>query len=143
MIRCATSADVPALVEMGVSFIATVYPDQFATNRDQLTALCDILRQDAHSLLLVAERDGQIVGMLGAHAYAHMMSGEHTAAELFWWMNPTARGDGLKLYRAFEKWARRHGAQILQMGAPNLDVARVYERLGFQRVETTYARRLA
>ena len=68
VVRCATSADVPALVEMGVSFIATVYPDQFATNRDQLTALCDILRQDAHSLLLVAERDGQIVGMLGAHA---------------------------------------------------------------------------
>jgi hypothetical protein len=64
MIRLACGADIPRLVEMGLRFRReSEYVDVLAENADKMTQLAT---QFANSgCLVVSERDGQIVGMLG------------------------------------------------------------------------------
>lgn len=142
-VREATAADVPALVAMGERFVDDVYPGLLRPNVEQFARLAAHLIVDGNSLLLVADDGAGPVGMFGGMVYPHPMSGERIAAELFWWMNPEARGvAGVKLLHRAEAWARAQGAVVLQMIAPDATVARFYERVGFSPVETTYQRRL-
>lgn len=144
-IREATLADLPTLVAMGREFLQSVYPRRFADAPAQLEAFGQaMLTSDGQRLLLAAEQDAQVVGMMGLVVYPHPMSGDVIAAELFWWVSPTHRGSaGARLLRQAETWAKNKGAAVLQMVAPSDAVASFYERIGFDRVETVYHRALA
>lgn len=141
-IRAATHDDVDAMVAMGRQFLATEYPGRLMDNPEQLARLTHQLIDGDSSVVLVAEREA-VIGMIACVAYAHPMSGELTAAEMFWWVDPAHRGCGLRLFRAAERWAREQGAQMFQMIAPSPEVERLYQRLGFTKIETIYHRSLA
>lgn len=146
MIRLATLADVPALVTMGQRFLeATDYGAHLATSPAHLEELARALLATDQAAIFVAEVGGVVVGCLALHVFPHPMSGEQTANELVWWVNPEARGVGLLLLRRGEQWAKAMGAQTLQMVAPQAatDVQAFYQRAGFVPVETMYARRIA
>jgi GNAT superfamily N-acetyltransferase len=84
-----------------------------------------------------------ITGMAGVQVQPHPMSGETVANELFWYVLPRHRdGTGRQLMKAVETWARENNAAKLQMTAPDDRISRLYERYGFQRVETTYQKAL-
>jgi GNAT superfamily N-acetyltransferase len=141
MIRAATSADVPRLVEMGRRFRSeTGYAKVLAENPAKMAELATQLA--ALGCLLVSERAGQLVGMLGFLIFPHFMSGEITATETFWWVEPESRGEGLKLLREAEKRAREAGAEKMAMIAPNDRIANLYKRLGYEFVEAAYQRTL-
>ena len=142
--RRAVRADLDTMVAMGREFLATVYPQRLADNPDALRALGEQLLARPDSVLFVAEvPHAGVVGMIGMMVYPHPMSGERVASELFWWMDPAHRGaGGVWLLRQAEAWAQVQGAELLQMIAPNRDVAAFYERIGFTAIETTYLRRL-
>lgn len=143
MIREATLEDVPAIVAMGQRFLAeTVYRDRLANSPGHMRALAERLVAGEMSAVFVDEIDGALHGMLGLFVFEHPMSGEQVAAEAFWWVDPEVRGRGLQLLRRAEVWARAAGATVLHMIAPTDDVARLYERLRFTRLETTYGRTL-
>jgi GNAT superfamily N-acetyltransferase len=97
---------------------------------------------DGGGPIFVSERAGIVVGMLGLLIFTHPFSGEKVASELFWWVEPDSRGDGLELMRRAENEARARGAQRMQMIAPNEAVARIYRRKGYEYVESTYQRKL-
>jgi len=97
---------------------------------------------DGGGAIFVSERAGIVVGMLGLLIFTHPFSGEKVASELFWWVEPDSRGDGLELMRRAENEARARGAQRMQMIAPNEAVARIYRRKGYEYVESTYQRKL-
>jgi GNAT superfamily N-acetyltransferase len=143
-IRAATTADLPALVTMGRRFLAMLYTDRLKDAPDRLDALASQLVGDANSLVLVSEQAGEVVGMIAMVCYEHPMSGDPMAVEMFWWVEPEQRGDGMRLFRRARAWAKARGARILQMIAPatNPDVAAMYDRLGFVPMETTYQRSL-
>jgi len=92
--------------------------------------------------IVVLERDGEITGMLGFVIHEHFISGERVAGEIFWWVSPEHRGDGLRLLREVERRARNAGAKYLHMIAPSERVKTLYERLKFDFVESTYQRSL-
>ena len=92
--------------------------------------------------LLIAERDGVIVGMLGFIIHAHFISGEKIAGEVFWWTEPEHRGDGMRLLKEMERRAREAGCKYMQMVSPTEKVAKFYERLGYEFMESTYQREL-
>jgi len=141
MIRLACGADIPRLVEMGLRFRReSEYVDVLAENADKMTQLATQLANSG--CLVVSERDGQIVGMLGYVLYPHFLSGELVSGEVFWWVEPEHRGEGLKLLRAAEDRSKSFGATSMQMIAPNERVAALYKRLGYKAVETTYQRPL-
>ncbi len=86
--------------------------------------------------------NGTPTGMIAMLAYDHPFSGERIAFEVVWWVDPEARGDGLRLLRAAEEWARDQGIKKMQMIAPNERVGVLYQRLGYLPVETSFQRSL-
>jgi GNAT superfamily N-acetyltransferase len=141
MIRAAIAADVPRLVEMGRRFRSvTGYAKILAENPEKMAELAGQLVSQGG--LLVSERSGTLVGMLGFIVYPHFISGETTGGEVFWWVEPEHRGEGVKLLREAERLARAAGAQKMQMIAPTERVATFYQRLGYEFVEASYQRSL-
>lgn len=143
-VRPATPADVPAIVAMGATFIETEYPGAVRFNPAQLATLAEALMAGTGSVVFVVEADAALLGMMALQTYAHPMSGDTIATELVWWVNPAARGGraALQLLDAADRWARQQGATMLQMIAPSDKVARFYARVGFDKIETHYQRRL-
>jgi len=142
MIRDATHADIPRLVEMGGRFIASsqygkFFADNATARRDLMARLID----HPDGALFGSEKDGALVGMIGVYAYQHPWSGERIGGEVFWWVEPEARGRrGMKLRRRAEQWAADAGCVRFQMIAPNEKVARAYRRLGYAKLEECYQR---
>lgn len=145
MIRLATLADVPRLVSMGRHFIGEVYPSDLAYNPAKIAEMAAGLIDSPDGDILVALGGiaEVVVGMLALTAYDHPMSGERVVTEVCWWVEPSHRGIGIRLFKAAEQWATQHGARVFQMIAPSPAVARFYEHLGFKAIETTYQRRVA
>jgi GNAT superfamily N-acetyltransferase len=145
-IRLAERRDIPAIVGMGLRFLReTVYAGTITENPDQMGRLAgQLIDGDLDGVLYVAaEGDGKPIGMVGALRFDHPLSGESTVSELFWWCNPERRGStGVRLLHALTQWAKDRGAVGLTMIAPTTDVEQIYERRGFQRLETSYLQRL-
>lgn len=116
------------------------YVDVLAENAGKMAELA--LQLAKSGCVVVSERAGRIVGMLGYVIFPHFLSGELVAGEVFWWVEPEERGEGVKLLRAAEARAKDFGAVSMQMIAPNDRVAGLYERLGYRRVETSFQRPL-
>jgi GNAT superfamily N-acetyltransferase len=144
VLRPATRADVPAVVAMGRRFrAASRYRDVIADDPAALEALAVRLVEGPGSVLLVADRAGTLLGMIGLLAYPHHLSGERTVGEVVWWRDPAAaEALGLRLLRAAERWATEAGATLLQMIAPDDRVETLYARLGYQRLEVAYVKHL-
>lgn len=138
MIREATADDLDTLVRFGCEFHREMYAGILACNPVQFKAIGQHLIENPDGTLLVLERAGEPMGMLGALCFTHPLSAEWIAGELFWWCQPSARGDGLKLLRAATQWAQGRGASRLQMVAPNDRVGELYRRLGFEKIETAW-----
>lgn len=144
-IRPATEADIPRLVAMGERFISeTAYRDRITNSPDAMWTLAErLLGGGEDATILVAERDGAVIGMIGLVAFAHHISGERFVGEVCWWVDPEARGSaGVRLLKAAEQWARERGAVALQMIAPTEHVAGIYQALGYTPVETTFQKGL-
>ena len=128
---------------MALEFLEQQYAEHLSGNRQALTEMFETLMERPAGCVIVAETDGVLAGGICGHVYRHPMSGNLVASEVGWWMDPHKRGAGMRVLRAFEAWARAHGAEAIQMIAPNARVGSFYARLGYRLAETTYQRRLA
>lgn len=143
MIRQATHADVPELTRMGQRFVEeTEYSEVIAIDPERLSLSVIHILDNPDGTILVSGSDATPTGMIAMLAYEHPFSGERTAFEVVWWVSPEARGDGVKLLKAAEEWARKQGIRKMQMVAPNDRVGQLYSRLGYVPVETSYQRSL-
>jgi GNAT superfamily N-acetyltransferase len=141
MIRDAQLADIPRMVEMGQHFReGTRYDNFLRDNPKKMAELGDLLI--AQNGLLVSERDGKLVGMLGFIRHSHFISGDPFAGEIFWWVEPDKRGEGVKLLVETERRARISGSKYIQMIAPTKKVAQFYEKMGYEYVEETWQKQL-
>lgn len=140
IIRQATAADIPALLELAAHFRErTTYQKFVAWRPEQIARL--IPRVLDVGVILLAEDGDQALGMLALAVLEHPYTGELVADELVWWVEPHARNRsiGPRLLRGGEAWARAKGATILSMVAPvGSSVGAYYERLGYTPVETRH-----
>lgn len=87
-----------------------------------------------------------IVGAICGMAHADIYSGEMIASEFAWRVKEGSRGDGVRLYYAFENWAREQGCETIQMvhlvDVMPEKVAKFYARLGYEPIETRYSKSL-
>ena len=144
-IRNATVEDLDAIVRMGQRFLtSSTYARLLEENPAQMRRFAEQLlkRPDGH--ILIAERDGEAVGMVAFYVFPHFYSGEMMAGELIWWVEPEHRAGrvGLKLLRIMEELAKTLGCVKMQMIAPNERIGELYRRLGYVWVEETYQRSL-
>jgi GNAT superfamily N-acetyltransferase len=149
MIRPADERDIPALLRMGHYFfdeagwgdVASYDPASMAETMRGLIARPD-------GIFLVAEIDGQLVGMAAALLHPHYFNSSIlTGVELFWWVSHEHRkGVGAELLEALEGGARAAGAisftMISVVGLRSDALDRVYRRRGYRPAERTYIRML-
>jgi GNAT superfamily N-acetyltransferase len=148
-IRNATEADVDTIVKMARHFIAFAPHAAVAEYDDEdLANAARACMQ--HGLLIVAEQDNEIIGMLlGIVSGLWFAPRTLWASELAWWVEPAARGGtaGIRLVTAFQNWALKQGAKVVAMSSLHLDhdtrVGNVLERMGFEQSEHTYIKRIA
>ena len=141
MIRDAQPGDLARIVEMGTRFInETSYGRYVRPNEECMSKLVAGLIENKGVLL--SEQGETITGMLGFMIHRHFISGDIVAGEIFYWVEPEARGEGLKLLHEMEKRARQAGAKNMQMIAPTDKFARVLGRLHWDPVETTFQKNL-
>lgn len=142
MIREARPNDVPWVVGMGDRFIReTEYKSHISGDPNKMRELVEALMANPDGLLLVYDNDGMVDGMMGVLMFRHPMSDQLVASEMFWWVEPEARGSaGVRMLRMAEEWARLRGAERMMMIAPTDRVGEFYERVGYGKVETSYMR---
>jgi GNAT superfamily N-acetyltransferase len=139
VIRHATPGDIGQIAVLGERFISeSHYHRLIGINPDALRSVAELLIREDHGLLLVDEFYGELAGMIGMIATIHPTSWEPVASELFWYVPPEARGGGLKLLLAGERWAREFGCKRCIMVSPNARVGALYERLGYELLETSW-----
>jgi GNAT superfamily N-acetyltransferase len=141
MIRLAQEADLPKLVAMGQRFRHDTTYNKYL--RDNPARMLDLGRQlMSQDGLLLSERNGVPVGMLGFIKHNHFISGDLNFGEVFWWVEPEHRGEGVKLLVETENLARQASAKAIQMIAPNAKVAHFYEKMGYEFVESVHQKNL-
>jgi GNAT superfamily N-acetyltransferase len=147
-VRRGTIEDIDALVDMGGRFFAFSAFSEFVpfdpdAVRAGLIALLD------GGVVFVAEREHQIVGgIVGAMTSVWFNPDARTATELGWWVDEEHRttSAGIKLYRAFEAWAKEQGAHAIVMSdlvirgvAP---AENLFMKLGFTTVERSHVKKV-
>lgn len=145
MIREATSEDIPRIVEMGSrSLLDGPYREQIADNPEQAALLALQVIHNQNGRVLVAEEDGKVIGLMALILFPHYFSGELTAGELMWYVEPEFRQSftSLALLRGAERLARDAGAKRMQFTAPTSDVASAYKSLGYSQVEVSFQKAL-
>lgn len=145
-VRKATLEDLPRLQAMGARFmLETPYGEWMQNSPKRIEELVEPMLAGA-GIVLVAEEQQQIVGMVAALAYADPFTGP-TCDEVAWWVEPEHRNGltGPRLLRALENWSRQKGLRLLKMIAPTAapEVADFYSRSGFTALQTTYVKRLS
>ena len=95
-------------------------------------------------VLFLLKNDNGIHGMLGGMKYPDPNSGELIATEFFWFVNPEKRGQGLKLLKAFESWAKEQECKkIIMVHLADLmpdRIKQIYEKSGYEMLETHYVK---
>jgi len=142
----ATVSDLPKIQRCAEEFYAA---SKFLTGFN-LERFCNLwtglIESGAGVIFFCAGEDGDWTGMIGGMAYPDIYSGVMTASEMMWFVREGHRGQGVKLYRAFESWAREHGCKLIRM-VHLLDVmpekvARFYKSVGFAPIEMHYQKDL-
>lgn len=144
MIRQATIEDVPEIVRLGsLSLVGGAYENLIADNTERVAQLAKDTIGGAGKVLLCDE-DGHVCGLLAFLVLPHPFSGEMTATELMWYVEPEFRkgATGLQLLWEAERVAKEMGAKKFQFTAPSEQVGSIYKRFGYRQIEVAYLKEL-
>lgn len=146
-IRKATLADVPVIVAMSARFYPTThYADWCEMDEASVAGLATGLIEN--DVFFVAERDGELVGMIGLMVAPFLFNqARKFAVEIVWWVAPDARGSRIasQLLAVVEKPCRDAGADRIQMvHMPNSppQAAALYRHAGYAESEISFTKDL-
>lgn len=146
MIRAATAEDVPRIVELGSRSLRDgPYAEMLKDTPEQSARIAIyVIESTKGKVLLYENDDGKVVGLLGFIIFPHYFTGEPTATEIMWYVEPEERSGGgaIKLLWEAEKQAKEIGATRMGFTAPNEEVGSLYQRFGYKKVEVSYMKEL-
>jgi GNAT superfamily N-acetyltransferase len=145
-VRRVVTTDLQSCLDMTARFHAASPISNVAPfDRDGMAVTLREMMMNPRAGVWLALLDGAPVGIAGALLYPlYFNPAYEVAQELFWWLNPEARGSGAgeKLFQNVQTWAKDKGASAVFMIAladsrvGKMD--RFYKRAGFQPMEHTY-----
>lgn len=141
IIRTATLADVPAIVELSSHFLLATPYGQVLPVEPEYLEHCASTVIEGTGVIFLADAGERPVGFLAAYLGRHPFTGQVYVEELAWWMEPTARKGtaGPRMLWLLIEWARQSGAVVLKMVAPaGSDVGDFYLRHGFTHLESAF-----
>jgi GNAT superfamily N-acetyltransferase len=135
MIREATHADIPRLLEMGEKFAAKAgLVDHCGYDPESMAATFSAMIERDEFCLFIGEA-GAIGGMKAPHPFNHA---KLMADELFWWSEGR---EGLRLLEAYEEWAGDAMIRMTTLEAVNPDrMSKFYQRRGYQPLERVFVK---
>lgn len=145
-VREATEADLPVYLQLSADFHAASPMNRVCEFDPQgFGEFVQGAMQNPDICILLAELNGEIVGITGGIIYPLYFSPSHKVSqELWWWLTPAARGSGAgnKMFKHLQSWAKERGANTMFMIALEDERAekmeKVYCRAGFKPMERTF-----
>lgn len=146
MIRNARPDDIGRLLELGRAFFDSAGWGR-VVEWDAMSVVETIERCDSDGVLQVLEKDGRVQGAVGALICPSFFNkSTRMSQELFWYVDPPARREGMALLSALEDACKDKGATIHLMGAVAGDreekFDRFYSRRGYAPAERFFIKRL-
>lgn len=149
-VRTATVEDIPSYMDLAEAFVATTPISHLVPfDRDSTAAFVEGALGSDNMVVLVAEDDGEIVGITAALTYPmYFNPSKLVAQELWWYIKPDARGGTASklLFQAIEKWGKSKQAEAMFMIALDNDrvttMAKMYGRLGYAPTERVFVKGL-
>lgn len=138
-VRYATEFDTSALVRLGRA-MHDESPRFRARQFDEVKALA-VSRNVISSpsgCAIVAEKEGEIIGMVGAFVFEHFFGQDKIVSDYVVYVSPGHRGGTLmvRMVKLLEAWAREVGAVELSLGVSTEVEAertvRLYEQMGYR-----------
>lgn len=146
MLRAATLEDVDACLVMCRRFYEESGLTELPYDETAMRATLGHLIASDDGALIVDATPAGLSGMAAAIAYPAYFGQARMAQELFWWVDPKARGGlaGIRLLRKLEAWAKERGCASLTMICLPIDspAESVYQRSGYRPAERSYIKGL-
>jgi GNAT superfamily N-acetyltransferase len=107
-----------------------------------------IANGNAKGFILIDDTTGKLAGGIGMLKGPDLHSGEMTAVETFWFVDPSSENSfgAMELYRCFERWAKETGckkmAMIHMMNSSPAKLQRLYERMGYTLIEQHFVKEI-
>lgn len=141
MIRPATHADVPALVELGRAMHRESNYSPLMFDAERTAEFARFLLKHEDGFIAVAERDGELVGFIAAFAAPPWFGSvnQKTANDCGLYVRPENRRgtSAIFLVQAFKDWVKTMGYAQGRAGTNAGDAGQaanaIYEHLGFKR----------
>jgi len=138
MIRPMTAQDIPVLIDMGAAMHKESRYAKLDFDPGKLRDLGEtILGNPEAWLVLVAERDGGIIGFCIGYVAPHFFGNDLTSGDLAIYVMPEHRGGtiGARLVKLYTSWCEAKGVKEPMLGVsagitPER-TGRLYERLGY------------
>ena len=142
MIRAATIDDINSIVPLLLEFwINSPFPEFIEPDAETLYETIVWLINNENGLLHVLEKKSKVVGVVGFIMQPSWFNNNHiTALELFWYVKPKYRGNGIRLLLHAKKEAQKLGANTIEMGAvpPYQLTENIYDRMGLKPTDRKY-----
>lgn len=146
MIRVATEADIPALVDLGQEMHNE---SNFSTLTFDVEKTKEYVKNlMGYGIVFCSEVDGAITGFIAGFLYQPYFSYDFMATDIGLFITKDARGGmaAPRLIDAFTKWAQEKGAKQIRPGISvggNIDgVGRLYERMGYSIVGSVFMKEI-
>ena len=147
MIRVATVADMPRLLELGRLLLSESSLSRFTFDFAKASdSLANIIT--GGGVVFVAERDGEIIGGFAGGITELWYSKDKVGFDYSLFVQPGRRNGltAVKLVTAFETWATELGAVELHLGITtgvNINgTTRLYESLGYQHIGPMFTKKV-
>ncbi len=145
MIRTAVASDIDRIIEIASrSLIDGPYAGIIKDVPIQARKCAELVMASG-KIILAANDDGLVIGLIGVLFAYHHFSGQPYATELMWYILPEHRkGNNFaaELRWKAEQEAAAWGAEDMLMTAPNEDVAALYKRAGYEKLEVVCRKKL-
>ena len=147
-IRAATSYDFPDMVGMGEKMHSEGAYSFLPYDSDKLMNMATSMYGNGSGCFLVAEENGDKVGMVIAYLTEYYFCREKIVKDLLVYVLPEYRGGtcGVRLIKELIKWSKESGARELCLGVTNGGdtgrIGRFYESIGCEQVGGLYKKRL-
>lgn len=144
MIRPATHDDIDRLVILGEEMHVESRFARLPLDVDKVRALFAHLIESPDGLLIVAEKDGEVIGGFAGYVAEHYFARTKVASDFGLFISRQYRGGmtAARLLKAYATWAKERGAVMIQAGITTgvhvEESTRLYRAVGFSQVGTLF-----
>jgi GNAT superfamily N-acetyltransferase len=144
MIRHLEIADIPDLIDLAYEMHQeSIFRNKHFSPVKMAQLFHTAMMQDSVFFCMVGEIDGKVVGGMLGHLSQYFFGNDFMAADIGLFVKKEHRGSsvGIKLIKAFESWAKEHGAKevniIQSTGVEVEKTTHLMERLGYTNCGST------